>query len=374
MNTKATAIEHKEKERRDPLIRITKRSDIAVWKKWLIRAITIGLAAILAAVLFTIVNGEGSAFGVFFEELWAGSFDTERITYTFLHNWAMLMCISLAVTPAFKMRFWNIGAEGQTLAGALGAAFVIQYFGEVIIEPVLIIMMLLAALFMGMLWALIPAIFKAIWGTNETLFTLMMNYVAIQLTAFAVFRWSPGGSGTVGNWGAGSFSRLFGLPYVQNVVFVMIITIMVFIYLRFTKHGYEVDVVGESVNTARYIGINVKKVIIRTMLLSGAICGFAGFLLVGGVPTPTINSELVDGRGFTAILVSWLSKFSPIAMVFVALLVVFIQGGANQAADSTHLGATEAFSNIIVGLFFLLIIACEFFIGYKIKFRKKEDK
>lgn len=374
MTVKNEAVVSTVKKHKEPLFRLVKRTDIPIWKKWVIRIVAFMVAAIAASLLFTFIIGDGAAFGTFFKELWKGSFGTERLTYIFLNNWAIMMCISLAVTPAFKMRFWNIGAEGQTLAAALGAAFVIHYFGKTLIEPVVILLMLVAALFMGMLWALIPAIFKAIWGTNETLFTLMMNYVAIQLVSFFVNLWSPGGSGTIGNLGKGSFHGLFGLPYIQNAVFVAIVTIIIFIYLKFFKHGYELEVVGESVNTAKYIGINVKKVIIRTMILSGAVCGFAGFLLVGGSPTPTINTGLVGGRGFTAILVSWLSKFSPIAMIFVAALVVFLQKGASQASDSFHLGASSAFSNIIIGIFFLMIIACEFFIDYQIKFRKKEGK
>ena len=220
MTVKNEAVVSTVKRHKEPLFRLIKRTDIPIWKKWVIRIATFAVAAITAGLLFTFIIGDGAAFGTFFKELWSGSFGTERLTYIFLNNWAIMMCISLAVTPAFKMRFWNIGAEGQTLAAALGAAFVIHYFGKTLIEPVVILLMLVAALFMGILWALIPAIFKAIWGTNETLFTLMMNYVAIQLVSFFVNLWSPGGSGTIGNLGKGSFHGLFGLPYIQNAVFV----------------------------------------------------------------------------------------------------------------------------------------------------------
>ena len=149
-----------------------------------------------------------------------------------------------------------------------------------------------------------------------------------------------------------------------------IVTIIIFIYLKFFKHGYELEVVGESVNTAKYIGINVKKVIIRTMILSGAVCGFAGFLLVGGSPTPTINTGLVGGRGFTAIMVSWLAKFDPLFMVLTSLLIVFLQKGAIEI--STIFGLNASFSEIITGIIIFFIIGSEFFINYTIKFRGAE--
>lgn len=361
----------KEKER---LFHLVKRNDIEPWKKWIIRIASVIIAALLAGVIFAVVAKDSAAFGGFFKEMWKGSFGTQRLAYVFTSDWAILMCISLAVTPAFKMRFWNIGAEGQTLAGALGAAIILYYLGGKIVEPVVILLMFAVALFMGMLWAVIPAIFKAIWGTNETLFTLMMNYVAIQLTNFFVNLWTRGTQTTMGNLGNGTIHGILGIPYIQNAVIVAIVTIIIFIYLRYFKHGYELEVVGESQNTAKYIGINVKKVIIRTMLLSGVICGLAGFLLVGGSPTPTINAELVAGRGFTAILVSWLSKFGPLAMIFVTAFVVFLQTGAKQGSNTYHIGASSAYSDIIVGLFFLIIIASEFFLNYRIKFRKKEGK
>ena len=369
-NAVAGAVKTSHKE---PLFHLVKRTDIATWKKWLIRVVAVVIALLIAGIVCAALTG-GKNFVKFYSELFSGSLGTVWRLQVMLQAWAILMCISLAVTPAFKMRFWNIGAEGQTLISALAAVVCIMYFGGKIPEPALILTMLAFSVVAGAIWAVIPAIFKAFWGTNETLFTLMMNYVATQLVLYAVNIWAKDGSGTLGVLSHGSFDKLFGMEYIQNVVFVTLLTVIVFVYLKFFKHGYELEVVGESVNTAKYIGINVKKVIIRTMVFSGVMCGLAGFLLVGGSPSPTVNANLVGGRGFTAILVSWLSKFSPIAMIFVTLLVVFLERGATQAANTMRLGDSGAFVDIVVGLFFLLIIACEFFLNYKIKFRKKEGK
>ena len=158
---------------------------------------------------------------------------------------------------------------------------------------------------------------------------------------------------------------------VINIIIVAVMTVLMFLYFRFSKHGYELSVVGESENTAKYVGINVKKVIIRTMVLSGVLCGLAGLLLVGGTSF-TLASDTVDGRGFTAILVAWLGKFSPPAMAFTSLLYVFIDQGAKNVA--TGVGIGDAFSEIITGIFFFLVIGCEFFINYKIKFRPRKKK
>ncbi len=361
------------KKRKDPLFHITKRTDIAIWKKWLIRVAVFAISLLISGLVSSMLS-DFSNFGSFFRYLFTGAFGTTYRLLVLFQSWAILMCISLAVTPAFKMRFWNIGAEGQTLIAALASVTVIMYLGGKVSNAVLILVMLAASILAGAVWGAIPAIFKAQWGTNETLFTLMMNYVATQLVLFSVNAWAKDGSGTLGVLNYGSFDGLFGLEYIQNVVFVTVLTVIVFIYLKFSKHGYELEVVGESVNTAKYIGINVKKVIIRTMIFSGVMCGFAGFLLVGGSPTPTVNGTLVGGRGFTAILVSWLSKFGPIAMIFVTLLVVFLESGVTYVANNMNLGAADAFVDIVVGMFFLMIIASEFFINYRLVFRKKGEK
>ena len=158
--------------------------------------------------------------------------------------------------------------------------------------------------------------------------------------------------------------------YLLNIVIVLIVTIGMFVYLKFSKHGYEITVVGESQNTARYIGISVKKVIIRTMLISGALCGIAGLLLVAGTDH-TISRDTVAGRGFTAIMVSWLAKFDPIFMILTAFLVAFLDKGAAEV--STQFGLNRSFSDIIMGIIIFFIIGSEFFLQYTVKFRRKEE-
>ena len=290
--------------------------------------------------------------------MFRGAFSTPRRIWNLLQSLAMLLCVSLALTPAFKMRFWNIGGEGQVLIGGLATAACMICLGGKIPNALLILTMIVASMLAGAIWALIPAFFKAQYNTNETLFTLMMNYVAIQLVAYFVIRWEvPKGSGKIGiinqTTRAGWLPVLGEHDYLLNILIVLALTVFMSIYLKYSKHGYEISVVGESVNTARYIGINVKKVILRTMALSGAVCGIAGLLLVGGTDH-TITTTTADNRGFTAIMVSWLAKFSPAYMILTSFLLVFLQKGADEI--STVFMLDQSFSEIITGIILFFII------------------
>jgi len=228
---------------------------------------------------------------------------------------------------------------------------------------VLVIAMIAASVLAGIVWAVVPAFFKAIWNTNETLFTLMMNYVAIQLVAFFLKYFVKSGSGVLEPMPQYGLPVLFGQSYLLNIIIVAVLTVLSYVYLKKTKHGYEISVVGESENTAKYIGINVRKVVIRTLVVSGALCGIAGLLLVGGT-NHTVSTTTVDGRGFTAIMVSWLAKFNPFYMVLTALLIVFLEKGAGQVATDFRLPG--AISDIVTGIILFFIIGCEFFLQYEI--------
>lgn len=363
--------EHKTKQ---PLFHIAKRDAVPPLKAWGIRIAAIILALILSGIL-TMIMTKLNPIDVYASMI-DGVFGTTRKFWSTLQSLAMLLLVALAVTPAFKMKFWNIGAEGQVLAGGLATAACMIYFGDSLPTPVLLLVMILASALAGAVWGLIPAFFKAKFNTNETLFTLMMNYVAIQLVAYFIYLWEvPKGSGKVGiinfSTQAGWLPTLGNQKYLLNVVVVLVITVLMYIYLKYSKHGYEISVVGESVNTARYIGINVKKVIMRTMMISGAVCGIAGLLLVSGTDH-TISTETAGGRGFTAILVSWLAKFNPIVMILTSFIIVFFDRGASQIATTFRLN--ESFSDILIGIVLFFIIGSEFFINYKLAFRHSQKE
>lgn len=365
---------HTSAKKREPLFHVAKREGMPPFNATLVRIGAVVAALIVCAIVTMALTGENPI--KVYATMIDGAFGTARRVWNLLQSLAMLLCVSLAVTPAFKMRFWNIGAEGQVLIGGLASAACMILFGNKLPNALLILTMIVASVLAGAIWAVIPAIFKATLDTNETLFTLMMNYVGIQLVAYFTRVWeNPKGSGSIGiinaSTEAGWFPQIAGQKYLLNVIIVLALTVFMYVYLKYSKHGYEISVVGESQNTARYIGLNVKKVIIRTMLLSGAFCGIAGLLLVGGT-SHTITTETAGGRGFTAIMVSWLAKFNPIVMILTALLLSFLESGAQQIA--TDFGLNKSFSDILTGIILFFIIGCEFFVNYEIKFNKSSKE
>lgn len=354
-----------ENKTRSPLFHIVKREPLPWYGALGVRAGAIVIALLLSAVVITLLTQKNPI--EIYKAMFEGAFGSSNRIWNLFQQLSMLLCVSLAVTPAFKMKFWNIGAEGQVLVGGLATVSVMMFCGDKMSLPVLLITMICASIIAGIVWALLPAIAKALWNTNETLFTLMMNYVAIQLIAYFLKKFVKSGSGVLSPMPEYGLPILGDMPYLLNIIIVAILTIMVYVYLKYSKQGYEISVVGESENTAKYIGINVKKVIIRTLIISGALCGIAGLLLVGGTDH-TISTTTAGGRGFTAIMVSWLAKFNPIVMVLTSFLIVFLERGAEQVSSQFRI--SSAISDIITGIILFFIIGCEFFLQYKIVFSK----
>ena len=356
------------------LFHISKRDALPWYQAVLIRGGAIVLALIVCALVTMLLTGENpiSIYGTIFY----GAFGTARKSWVTFQNLAVLLGISLAVTPAFKMRFWNIGAEGQVLIGCLATAACMIVLGDKLPNGVLILVMLVAAIAAGSLWGFLPSFFKAKWNTNETLFTLMMNYIATQLAAFFIIVWEvPKGAGKIGiinqNSEAGWLPVLGGKQYLLTILVVAVMTILMYIYLNYSKHGYEIAVVGESQRTASYAGIKVERVIIRTMVLSGAVCGLMGLLLTAGTDH-TLTTTIVGGRGFTAVMVSWLAKFNPIVMVFTSLLLVVLSRGASEISSVFSLN--HSFADILTGIILFFIIGSEFFLTYKVSLRKSKKE
>ena len=364
---------HKNKTK-EPLFHIAKRAALPWYLSWAIRIGAIVLALVACAALTVFLTHE-NPFQVY-ATMFRGAFSTPRRIWNLLQSLAMLLCVSLALTPAFKMRFWNIGGEGQVLIGGLATAACMICLGGKIPNALLILTMIVASMLAGAIWALIPAFFKAQYNTNETLFTLMMNYIATQLVAYFIIIWEvPKGSGKIGiinqDTQAGWLPTIGNQKYLLAILVVAILTGLMYIYLNYSKHGYEIAVVGESRRTASYAGIKVDRVIIRTMALSGALCGLIGLLLTSSTDH-TMTTTIVDGRGFTAVMVSWMAKFNPVIMIFVSLLLVVLSRGASEI--STAFGLNRSFSDILTGIILFFIIGCEFFINYKVQFRSSGKK
>ena len=306
-----------------PLIHITKRKAMPWQRALLIRICAIIISLVVCGILTTVVTGLNPL--KVYGSMFSGAFGTPRRIWTMGQEISMLLAVALALTPAFRMRFWNLGAEGQVLMGGLATAACMILLGDKIPNGLLILLMLVSSVAAGAVWALIPAIFKARWNTNETLFTLMMNYVAIQLVAYFVIIWEvPKGSGKIGiinqNTEAGWLPMIGSYKYLLNILVVAAITVVMYIYMKYSKQGYEISVVGESKNTARY-----------------------------------------------AVMVAWLAKFNPVVMILASLLLVFMERGAGEI--STTFGLNQSFGDILTGIILFFIIGSEFFINYKLNFR-----
>ncbi len=366
-NTNSAA---KTKAKREPLLRVAKRNNIKSWQAACIRVGGVLVALIINAIFILATTGVDpiTAYATMFR----GAFGNSIYIWSTINSTVKLLCIAVALAPAFKMRFWNIGAEGQVLIGALMTAIVMVNFAD-LPAYLLFPLMFLSAAVGGAVWAVIPAIFKAKWGTNETLFTLMMNYVAIQLVSFFYNLWK-GSSSSLGQLNKigheGWFPAIMGQRTFINVIIVVILTVVMYFYLSKTKQGYEISVVGESQNTARYAGINVKAVLIRTMAISGLVCGVCGCMTVAG-QSQTISTNIASGYGFTAIIVAWLSKFNTFYMAGISLFIVALEKGTALISNRFSSFSASA-CDVVVGIMLFCVIGCEFFINYRVLLRGKE--
>ncbi len=361
----------KVKTAKEPFIRIAKRTDISTGLSFGIRAASVLIALIAAGIVIVLITSGKVSLGEIYTQMLDGAFGTARRVKITVRDTCALLCLAVALAPAFKMRFWNIGAEGQALVGALASCIAVKLLPDMPTAPLILIMFLFSVL-AGAVWGLIPGFFKATIKANETLFTLMMNYVAIQLVKFFAVLWEKQkGAGVMATLTTGKLPQLFGVDYGWSIVIILVVTVLSYIYMKYSKQGYEIAVVGESENTARYIGINVKKVVIRTMLISGGLCGLAGFLLVSGTHH-LVKSDIVGGNGFTAIIVAWLAHLNPLVMTLTSFFVSFLDIGTAKIASSCNLN--DFASDIVVGIALFVILSSEFFINYKIIFNKSNKK
>jgi simple sugar transport system permease protein len=276
-----------------------------------------------------------------------------------------LAIISLGLIIAFKMKFWNIGAEGQILMGAMGASYVALNF-HTLPKVLVLLLMIIASIVCGGIWSMIPAFFKSKYATNETLFTLMLNYIALKWVIFLQY----------GPW---KDPKAFGFPKVPNFedsallpqigglhigwIFLLILMAAIYIMMHKSKFGYEISVIGESENTARYAGIHVSKITLKAIFLSGGIAGLVGMIQVSGVSS-TLNYEISAGMGYTAIIVTWLANMKIAFIPIVAFLFAVLSQGASYIQTAFQIPQSAA--EILQGIILLFALGGEFFIHYKI--------
>ncbi len=354
----------------EPLVRIIKKAELSTRQTLLLRLLAL-LIAIVCGGLFILAIG-ANPLGVY-KTMLEGAFRSKLARVGTIKIMIPLLISSLGITLAFKMKFWNIGAEGQIIMGSVFATYFALYHNNWN-HYVLLTVMLLAGAVGGGLMALLPAIFKSRFNTNETLFTLMLNYVALYLVVYLIDGpWRDPES--AGFSKIATFTENARLGKVLGVqsgwIIALILLVAVFVYLKFTKQGYEIAVVGESEATARYAGMHVRRIILRTMFLSGAICGIGGMIQVSGT-AGTLTTGVAGGVGFTAIIVAWLSQLNPLTIFVVSFLFSVMEKGSSLV--ETDFGLSSASSAVLQGIILFFVIGCEFFIRYQFAFRKRENK
>ena len=352
-----------------PLIRLAKRDAMPRGQMWAIRGAAFLAALLIGAVIFLLIgNNPFTAYGT----ILSGALGKPTAIRQTARIAVPLLGTALAIAPCFKMKFWNIGAEGQITAGAIGAAYFALFWADRLPGPMLLVVMAVAGALFGGVWALIPAFFKTRWGTNETLFTLMMNYIAI-----GIVNWLQGGpwEGRPGSQIIPQFDSAAVLPKVLGVhcgwIIVLALTVLMYFYMKYTKQGYEIAVVGESQNTARYAGMSVSGIVMRTMFLSGALSGIVGFVVCSGADN-TLHAGVAAGVGFTAITVAWLAQLHPFAMVGISVLLAVLEKGASTL--QTRMAVPASISDIITGVILFCMLGCEFFINYQVILRGRHKE
>ncbi|WP_419820975.1 ABC transporter permease [Anoxybacterium hadale] len=356
------------------MIKITKRAELPKRQEYVIRAIAILFSLICAGLVIAILGFNPLAV---FQQIVLGALGTElRIQQTIVKA-IPLIITSLGILVAFKMKFWNIGGEGQIIMGAFGATLVALNIPETLATPLALTAMAAAAIVCGGIWAFIPAIFKAKFGTNETIFTLMMNYIGIKWVTFLQYGpWKdPASQGfpKIANFTPNAvLPSLFGVHI--GWIFALVLVALVYIFINHTKKGFEITVVGESIETARYAGMNINSVIITSMLISGGLCGLTGMIQASAIER-TLTATLSGGYGFTAIITTWLGRLSaPIIMVVCISFAILLQGGAYL---QIAMAVPAAVADMIQGIILFFVLGSEFFLTYKLSFsgiqsRKKE--
>lgn len=352
-------------------MKITKRASLPRRQEILIQTLAILLSLAFAGIVVLILGY--NPLEVYYKIV-EGSVGTGLRLIQTINKAIPLVIVSMGILVAFKMKFWNIGGEGQIMMGAFGASLVALNFPESLPGFVMLTAMAAASILCGALWAFIPAYFKAKFGTNETIFTLMMNYIAIKFVTYLQFGpWKDpefGGFPKVANFSPNAVLPGFGGLHL-GLVFAILAVALVYVFIRHTKRGYEITVVGESLETARYAGMNIKAVILTAMLVSGGLCGFAGMIQASAIEK-TLTYTISAGYGFTAIITAWLGRLSAPVVAGVCILFAMLLQGSSYIQVALSIPASVA--DVIQGVILFFVLGSEFFLQYKVGFKRNERK
>jgi len=352
------------------MLRITKRTECTKINIAAIRITAIFMAFLFFAI-FLIVLGK-NPFEVY-SGMIKGSFGSPYRFREVINKTVPLAITSLGILTAFKMKFWNIGAEGQIMIGAFASSYFALFYSQ-LPKPLLLALMFAASVVGGGIWALIPAFFKTKFGTNETLFTLMMNYIALKWITYLQFGpWKDPkaiGFPKIANFKDNAIiPKVFGVNAGWILMFILCAIMYIFVYK--TKKGYEIAVIGESENTARYAGMNVARVVMMALFISGGICGITGMILSSGVDN-TLSVQVSGGVGYTAIITTWLSQLSPVLVLAVSFLFGILLQGSSYIQSAFEI--PQAAAQVLLGMILFFVLGSEFFIQYSFKLENYKTK
>ena len=351
-------------------IKVEPRLDAPAWLAPAVSFGAIAIALLLGAVVLKLVGGNPWAA---YAHIAKAAFGDIGVFSDTLVKATPLIMVGLACSVAFRMRLWNIGAEGQFYMGALGASAVILsgLVPETASRPVTIAVMLVAGMLCGAAWGFIPGWLKARLRVNEIITTLMMNYIAVALVNFFVFGvWSEGGfqmSKTFQKAAwlprladyAKEFTAFRGLTTHFGLVFGVVAAVVVWYILYRSLWGYEIRLIGDNARAAEYAGINITRNTVLVMMLSGAMAGLAGMSEIAGV-VHRLQTSISPGYGFTGIIIAWLAKLNPLVVIPVSILF----GGLILAGREIQ---PSGVPRLIQGIILFMLIASEVLLRYRIR-------
>ena len=355
---------------------IVKRDNCPLWKKCCLYFGAVAIALLLGAALLMLLGVDPIAYySRMFTMGTIGNKIAYKVWINYLKEFVPLTLVSVALSLAFKMRFWNIGGEGQFILGAIASGFVAFKLGGTMPGGIVLLLMCLAAMVVAGLYGLFVAALKVKFGTNETLLTLMLNYVALYILIFiseARADWNifldPESQRPV----FASFAKLVSFPGIPMggkftlnvcVIFTLVIGILIYIYLKYTKQGYEIAVVGDSAGTARYAGMKVNRIVLRTVFLSAALIGLAAAFKVG--TAGILSTAITNDVGWTGVIVAWLSQLNTGVIFVVSALISLLHHGSIVAA-ATFSQVDSSFANMLQGAILFLVLAADFYTRFKI--------
>ena len=363
---------------------VVKRDQCPLWKKCCLYLGAVAIALLLGAVVLLALGVDPVAY---YTRMFTMGMIGNKIAYKTFENYLKvfvpLALTSVALSLAFKMRFWNIGGEGQFILGSIAAATVAFKAGPVLPEAVTLVLMCVAAMLVAGLYGVFVAALKVKFGTNETLMTLMLNYIALYVLIFI--------GETKADWNFfldpesvrpvfASFTKLAAFPKIPLgekfglnicVILTILVGVLVYVYLKYTKQGYEIAVVGDSTGTAHYAGMKVNAIVLRTVFLSACLIGLAAAFKVGsaGILSTTITGDV----GWTGIVVAWLSHLNTLVIFVVSALISMLHYGSTVAA-ATFSQVDSSFANMLQGVILFLVLAADFFTRFRVVSAKKGGK